>query len=318
MANGEHAVSGGLIALFDDVAAIAKVAAASLDDIGAAAGKAGVKAIGIVVDDTAVTPRYVTGFKPERELPIIWRIAKGSLRNKVLFILPVALLLSQFLPWAITPILMLGGAYLCYEGAEKVYEALFVRHGPESAEVAPDLSSTGHEDRMVSGAVRTDLILSAEIMAISLAEVADQPLLSRALSLVVVAFMITVLVYGLVGLIVKADDLGLRLARSGSAGAQALGRGLVRGMPAVMSALSVIGTAAMLWVGGHIVLVGLEEFGLGGPNHFLHDLAVGAGKALPAISGLGQWLVETLGSGLIGLALGLLLVALLHLRPKRH
>ncbi len=311
-------MSGGLVALFDDVAAIAKLAAASLDDIGAAAGKAGVKAIGIVVDDTAVTPRYVTGFKPERELPIIWRIAKGSLRNKIVFILPVALLLSQFLPWAITPILMLGGAYLCYEGAEKVYEAVFVRHGPESAEVATDLSGTGHEDKMVSGAVRTDLILSAEIMAISLAEVADQPLLSRALSLVVVAVMITVLVYGLVGLIVKADDFGLRLARSSSVGAQALGRGLVRGMPAVMSALSVIGTAAMLWVGGHIVLVGLEEFGLGAPNHFLHDLAVGAGKALPAISGLGQWLIETLGSGLIGLALGLLIVALLHLRPKRH
>ena len=311
-------MSGGLIALFDDVATIAKVAAASLDDIGAAAGKAGVKAIGIVVDDTAVTPRYVTGFKPERELPIIWRIAKGSLRNKIVFILPVALLLSQVLPWAITPILMLGGAYLCYEGAEKVYEAVFSRHGPESAEVSTDLSSTGHEDKMVSGAIRTDLILSAEIMAISLAEVADQPLLSRALSLVVVAVMITVLVYGLVGLIVKTDDFGLRLARSGSAGLQALGRGLVRGMPSVMSALSVIGTAAMLWVGGHIVLVGLEEFGLGAPNHFLHDLAVGAAKAVPSLSALLQWLVETLGSGLIGLALGLLIVALLHLRPKRH
>lgn len=311
-------MSGGLIALLDDVAAIAKVAAASLDDIGAAASKAGVKAIGIVVDDTAVTPRYVTGFTPERELPIIWRIAKGSLRNKVLFILPVALLLSQFLPWAITPILMLGGAYLCYEGAEKFYEAVFVRHAPGHDEVSPNLSGSTHEELMVSGAICTDLILSAEIMAISLAEVANQPFVSRALSLVLVAVMITVLVYGLVGLIVKTDDFGLRLARSGSAGAQALGRGLVRGMPSVMSALSVIGTAAMLWVGGHIILVGLEEFGLSAPNHFLHDLAVGAAKAVPSVSALLQWVIETIGSGLVGLVLGLIIVALLHLRPKRH
>ena len=317
MLGKEGWVSGGLVALLDDVVAIAKLAAASIDDIGAAASKAGVKAIGIVVDDTAVTPRYVTGFPPDRELPIIWRIAKGSLRNKIIFILPVALLLSQFLPWAITPILMLGGAYLCYEGAEKVYEA-FSRHEQSSAEAASVLSSTAHEKQMVAGAIRTDLILSAEIMAIALAEVADQPFVARALSLVVVAFLITLLVYGVVGVIVKTDDVGLRLAKSGLGGARAVGRSLVRGMPVVMTALSVIGTAAMLWVGGHILLAGLEDFGVSGPAHALHEFAGGAGRALPVISGRSQWVVETLGSGLVGLALGLILVVLMHLRLRKH
>ncbi|MFC4425329.1 DUF808 domain-containing protein [Deinococcus navajonensis] len=311
-------MSGGLVALLDDVAAIAKLAAASLDDIGAAATKAGVKAVGVVVDDTAVTPRYVDGFAPQRELPIIWRIAKGSLRNKLVFILPAALLLSQFLPWAITPILMLGGAYLCYEGAEKLYEAVSgsQTEGKGSAET---LSSRAHEEHMVAGAIRTDFILSAEIMAISLAEVAAQSFVSRALILVLVAFVITLLVYGVVGLIVKMDDIGLRLASGGSGPRQALGRGLVKGMPVVMGALSVIGTAAMLWVGGHIILDGLAKFGVAGPAHALHELALGAGHAVPAIEGLVEWLVETVGSFLAGLLVGAPIVALLHLRSgKTH
>ncbi|PNY81284.1 DUF808 domain-containing protein [Deinococcus koreensis] len=309
-------MSGGLVALLDDVAAIARIAAASIDDIGAAAGKAGVKALGVVVDDTAVTPRYVTGFSPDRELPIIWRIARGSLRNKVVFILPAALLLSQFLPWAITPILMLGGAYLCFEGAEKLYEALSGHH--ESAESSEaKLSSAAHEQQMVSGAIRTDFILSAEIMAISLAEVADQGFGSRALILIVVAVMITVLVYGVVGLIVKMDDLGLRLARSGTGIARAFGRGLVRGMPVVMGALSVIGTAAMLWVGGHILIAGLETFGIAGPAHVLHDAAVATSRAVGFAPGLVQWLVDTLGSGLLGLIVGGIIVAVLHALPRR-
>ncbi|MFC4639386.1 DUF808 domain-containing protein [Deinococcus hohokamensis] len=308
-------MSGGLVALLDDVAAIAKLAAASLDDIGAAATKAGVKAVGVVVDDTAVTPRYVAGFQPQRELPIIWRIAKGSLRNKLLFILPAALLLSQFLPAAITPLLMLGGAYLCFEGAEKLYEAVSGHHedGQDSAET---LASADHEEKMVSGAIRTDFILSAEIMAISLAEVADQAFVSRALILVVVAFVITLLVYGVVGLIVKMDDFGLRLASGGSGTKQALGRGLVRAMPVVMGALSVIGTAAMLWVGGHIILDGLDHFGLGGPAHTLHEWALSAGHAVPALEGLVEWLVETLGSFVVGLLVGAPIVALLHLRSR--
>ena len=304
------------MALLDDVAALAKLAAASIDDIGAAAGRAGVKAVGVVVDDTAVTPRYVTGFTPDRELPIIWRIARGSLKNKIVFILPAALLLSQFLPWALNPLLMVGGAYLCFEGAEKLYEAIWGHHDTEQEEVIK-LSSAAHEEKMVSGAIRTDFILSAEIMAISLAEVADQPLLSRALILVVVALMITALVYGVVGLIVKADDFGLKLTRSGSGAAQAVGRGLVKGMPVVMSALSVIGTAAMLWVGGHIIIDGLDKFGLTWPAHTLHDLALAAGHAIPFAEGVVEWLVETLGSALVGVVLGGIIVAALHLRPAR-
>jgi len=309
-------MSGGLVALLDDVAAITRLAAASIDDIGAAAGKAGVKAIGVVVDDTAVTPRYVTGFSPTRELPIIWRIARGSLRNKLLFILPAALLLSQFLPWAITPILMLGGAYLCYEGAEKVYEA-FAGHKESTQESAAKLNSEEHEQQMVAGAIRTDFILSAEIMAIALSDVTDQTFVNRALILVVVALLITALVYGVVALIVKMDDLGLRLAQGRSAASQSLGRGLVRGMPVVLAALSVIGTAAMLWVGGHIVIDGLDKLGFGGPAHVLHDLAVAAGHGVPFAAGFVEWFVDTLGSGLIGLLLGGIIVAVMHVLPGR-
>ena len=309
-------MSGGLVALLDDVAALAKLAAASIDDIGAAASKAGAKAVGVVIDDTAVTPRYVTGFTPERELPIIWRIAKGSLRNKIVLILPAALLLSQFLPWALNPLLMLGGAYLCFEGAEKLYEAVFGHHKGAEQEVIK-LSNAAHEEKMVAGAIRTDFILSAEIMAISLAEVADQALFSRAIILILVALLITALVYGVVALIVKTDDVGVRLAASRSRAAQATGRGLVKGMPIVMSALSVIGTAAMLWVGGHIIIDGLNKFGVTWPAETLHELALAAGHALPFAEAAVEWLIETLGSALVGVLLGGIIVAALHLRPAR-
>jgi len=309
-------MSGGLVALLDDVVALTKLAAASVDDIGAAASKAGVKAVGVVIDDTAVTPRYVTGFTPERELPIIWRIAKGSLKNKIVFILPAALLLSQFLPWALNPLLMVGGAYLCFEGAEKLYEAVWGHHDTPGKAVT-ELSSAAHEQQMVSGAIRTDFILSAEIMAISLAEVADQPFLARALILVLVALMITALVYGVVGVIVKADDVGVRLAATGSRTVRAIGHGLVKGMPVVMSALSVIGTAAMLWVGGHIIIGGLDKFGLSWPAHTLHDLSLAAGHAVPFAQGVAEWLVETLGSAVVGVLLGSIIVAGLHLRPAK-
>ena len=274
----------GLAALFDDVAAIAKLAAASIDDVGAAAGRAGVKAAGVVVDDTAVTPRYVTGFSPERELPIIARIAKGSLRNKLLIILPVALALSALLPWAITPLLMLGGAYLCYEGTEKVWEAVAGGHH-SLAEDAAELNSADHEQKMVAGAVRTDFILSAEIMAIALAEVAGEPFAARAGILALVAVAITIGVYGAVGLIVKMDDVGLHLAQRGDAGSKALGRGLVHAMPRLMSLLSVVGIAAMIWVGGGIIVHGLEEFGISGIAHLIHDVAEAAGHAVPGLAG---------------------------------
>jgi predicted DNA repair protein MutK len=302
---------GGLAALLDDVAAIAKLTAASVDDIGAAAGRAGAKAAGVVVDDTAVTPRYVTGFTPDRELPIIWRITKGSLRNKFFIILPVALLLSSLLPWAITPLLMLGGAYLCFEGAEKVWES--VAEEEESlAEMAAELSSEQHEREMTAGAIRTDFILSAEIMAIALAEVATEPLPMRAAILAVVALAITLGVYGAVGLIVKMDDVGLHMAERRDAGSRAIGRLLVHAMPKVMAALSVIGIAAMIWVGGGIIVHGLEVFGIDVIAHAIDDVAEGAGNALPGIGAAVAWVVGAAGAGLAGLAIGAIIVALHH------
>jgi hypothetical protein len=307
----------GLAALLDDVAAIAKLAAASIDDVGAAAGRAGFKAAGVVVDDTAVTPRYVTGFTPDRELPIIWRIAKGSLKNKLLIILPAALLLSSLLPWAITPLLMLGGAYLCYEGAEKFWEALTAKEH-SLAEEAAELASDEHERTMVAGAVRTDFILSAEIMAIALAEVAGEAFAARAAILAVVAVAITAGVYGVVGLIVKMDDVGLHLAERRNAGSRALGRGLVLAMPKVMKALSVIGIAAMIWVGGGIIVHGLAVFGLGAIEHWIHDVAVAAGHAVPAAEGFVEWAVAAAFAGLLGLAVGAIVVAVHHAVAHRH
>lgn len=307
---------GGLAALLDDVAAIAKLSAASIDDISAAAGRAGFKAAGVVVDDTAVTPRYVTGFTPDRELPIIWRIAKGSLRNKLLIILPVALALSALLPWAITPLLMLGGAYLCYEGAEKVWHSLADKE-PSLAEVAAELNSAEHERDMVTGAIRTDFILSAEIMAIALAEVATEPFPLRAAILAVVAVAITAGVYGAVGLIVKMDDVGLHLAERRDQGSRALGRGLVLAMPKVMAALSVIGIAAMIWVGGGIIVHGLEVFGLGAIAHLIHDSAEAAGHAVAGLGAVVEWIVGAAGAGLFGLAIGGVIVAVHHLVAHR-
>ena len=308
---------GGLAALLDDVAAIAKLTAASVDDIGAAAGRAGVKAAGVVVDDTAVTPRYVTGFTPDRELPIIWRIAKGSMRNKLLIILPVALALSALLPWAITPLLMIGGAYLCYEGAEKVWHSITDRE-PSLAEVAAELNSETHEREMVGGAIRTDFILSAEIMAIALAEVATEPFVTRAAILALVAVVITIGVYGVVGLIVKMDDVGLHMAERQNSGTRAIGRMLVHAMPKVMIALSVIGIAAMIWVGGGIIVHGLETFGIDGIAHAIHDAAEAAAHAVAPVAGVVEWVVGAAGAGLFGLAIGVLLVALHHVVAGRH
>jgi uncharacterized protein len=301
----------GLVALLDDIASITKVAAASIDDIGAAAAKAGSKAAGVVVDDAAVTPRYVTGFTPARELPIIWAIAKGSLRNKLLILLPVALLLSAFLPWAITPLLMIGGTFLCFEGAEKVIEAFGGdKHGKTVDDVITD--PVAFEKERVGGAIRTDFILSAEIMAIALNDVADQGIGTQAAILAVVGIGITVLVYGAVGLIVKMDDIGLHLAERDNKGSQALGRGLLVGMPKVMAALSVIGTAAMLWVGGQIVLHGAGLLGLHGPEEMVHAVGIGAGALIPALSGVVTWIVEAALAGVFGLALGALIAVLVH------
>ena len=310
-------MAGGLAALLDDIAAIAKVAAASIDDIGAAAGKASAKAVGVVIDDTAVTPRYVQGFLAERELPVIFKIALGSLRNKLLFILPVALVLSQFVPWLMTPLLMVGGAYLSFEGAEKVYEVLWGGHHAETAsEEIAELGSPEHEKAMVSGAIRTDLILSAEIMAISLAEVATQPLLLRAVILVIVAVAITLLVYGVAALIVKLDDIGLALAERRSRGIQRFGRGLVGAMPYVMRVISTVGIAAMIWVGGHLVLSGSYTLGWQAPYRFVHHLEDAVGT-VPGVGGILAWLVDTVASGLVGLLVGFAVLGALRLIPRR-
>lgn len=301
----------GLIALLDDVAGIAKLAAASIDDVGAAAGKASTKAAGVVVDDAAVTPRYVTGLAPSRELPIITKIAMGSFRNKLLIILPIALLLTAFAPWAITPILMCGGTYLCFEGAEKLLEAFGHGGHAEAAVVQGDAALL--EKTTVAGAVRTDLILSAEIMAISLADVAHQPILTQAAVLVIVGIAMTIAVYGVVGLIVKMDDIGLHLAkRAGGGGMRAFGRGLVKGMPVVLSALSVIGTAAMLWVGGGILVHGTHTLGLHWPSEPLEHVAHGVGQVFSPLDGVVSWLVTALGSAIIGVIVGGVVVLLVH------
>ena len=307
----------GLAALLDDIATITKMAAASVDDIGAAAAKAGTKAAGVVVDDAAVTPRYVTGFTPQRELPIIWAIAKGSLKNKLLILLPAAMLLTVFLPWAITPLLMVGGAFLCFEGAEKLIEAFGgEKHGDTIEDVVTDPEA--FEKERVAGAVRTDFILSAEIMAIALDTVKDSSLIEQGITLAVVAIGITVLVYGAVGLIVKMDDIGLHLAERADKASQALGRGLLLAMPKVMAALSVIGIAAMLWVGGQIVLHGAGLMGLHGPEELVHSIGDGAGNLLPAASGIVTWVTEAALAGVFGVVLGALIAFVVHQIQKAH
>jgi uncharacterized protein len=296
----------GLAALLDDVATITKMAAASLDDVAAAAGKAGVKAAGVVIDDAAVAPQFVQGFSPDRELPIIWRITKGSLRNKLFFILPAALLLSSFAPFLITPILMFGGAYLCFEGAEKVLEELREQatgEGESLEEEVAVLNAKDHEEQMIAGAIRTDFILSAEIMAISLNVVSDQSIGMQAASLIAVALAITIGVYGVVGLIVKMDDVGLHLAESSKSGfMKKLGRGLVLSMPKLLAALAVVGTAAMLWVGGQIILHGAHIY----PN-----------KLVGLESGFSGWLADAGLSGLFGFALGSVMVFVHHKFARR-
>jgi len=301
----------GLVALLDDISVIAKVAAASIDDVGLAAGKAGTKAAGVVIDDAAVTPSYVTGLSPSRELPIIGKIALGSLKNKLLFLLPGALILSQFLPAAIIWLLMLGGAFLCYEGAEKVMEKLGgERHGETLADVIED--PVAFENERVSGAIRTDLILSAEIMAIALNEVAAETLVTRAGVLALVGVIITALVYGAVALIVKMDDVGLHMAQRASVLAKATGRFLLRAMPVLLALLSSVGTVAMLWVGGGIVLHGTHEIGLHGPSDWAHDVQYTVEHATGALGGVLGWLTYAGLSALFGLVLGAIIAVVLH------
>ena len=304
-------MSIGLIGLLDDIAAIAKVAAASLDDVVAQAAKAGIKAAGVVVDDAAVTPRYVLGFAAKRELPIVGKIAAGSLRNKLFVLLPATLVLSYFFPWMITPLLMFGGAYLCYEGVEKVLEAILPHqaHAHEAHLGTVALNPRTLEDEKVASAIKTDFILSAEIMAITLAAVPDESISMQAFVLALVGIGITVAVYGVVALIVKADDVGVALAKnengSTTAGiSRAFGRALVLGMPGFLTFLSAAGTAAMIWVGGSIIVHALEAYGVHSVGHAINSAAEAAAHALPSAGGLVKWIIMAVLSGVVGLSIG--------------
>ncbi len=307
-------MAAGLFGLLDDIAVLARLAAASVDDVGAAAGRASMKAAGVVVDDTAVAPQYVQGVAAQRELPIIKQIAVGSLRNKLLFILPAALLLSQFAPdWVLPLILVFGGTFLAYEGAHKVWGKLSGHEHPQDAPVSE--ISPEQEKSMVAGAIRTDFILSAEIMVISLNEVADEAFLARAVILVIVAIGITILVYGVVGLIVKMDDVGLALAQRPSALSQKVGTSLVRAMPGLLTVISVVGTAAMLWVGGHILLAQLHELGFDPPYDVVHHLEEAAHDAAGAVGGVVGWLVNTALSAVVGVVVGAVVLLVVRVLP---
>ncbi len=303
----------GLIALLDDIATITKLASASLDDIGAAVGKAGSKAAGVVIDDTAVTPRFVHGLSPDRELPIIFKIAVGSLRNKLLIILPVAMLLAAFAPWAITPLLMIGGAYLCFEGSEKIFEKLAGHH--HEVPITDDTDPGDLEKRQVAGAIRTDFILSAEIMVIALSTLGAMSLPMKAGALALVGVVITLAVYGMVAIIVKLDDIGLHLATKADAVRRTIGRGLVLGVPKLLSGLAVVGTAAMLWVGGQILLHGMEELGFGALPHLVHDIANAGGKAVGSAAGLVTFALNALAGAIVGLIVGGVIMGVMHVVP---
>ncbi len=294
----------GLISLLDDVAAIAKLASTQLDDIAAQATKAGSKAAGVVIDDAAVTPKYVTGLPAARELPIVWKIARASFFNKLVILLPAALLLNAFLPWVMTPLLMIGGAYLCFEGAEKVWH-VFHHHEEKGAQKAETLDAAHLEEKRVKGAIKTDFILSAEIMTISLSAIETESFWVEAITLAAVAIGITALVYGAVAVLVKADDVGLKLSQIGRVEAtRALGRGIVAAMPKVLTFISVVGTAAMLWVGGNIIVHGLHDLGWHWPYDTIHDIAV----AVSGGGGFFEWLVTAFLDGIIGILLGLALI----------
>ncbi|WP_075292753.1 DUF808 domain-containing protein [Pararhizobium arenae] len=303
----------GLIALLDDIAAIAKLAAASLDDVAAQTAKASAKAAGVVIDDAAVTPRYVVGLSPARELPIIGRIALGSLKNKLLFLLPIGLLLSYFAPFVITPLLMLGGVYLCYEGAEKLYEALFphAAHQHEEEISAAPADPTALENQKVSGAIRTDFILSAEIMALTLANVSASSFYTQAAVLASVGILITLAVYGVVALIVKADDIGLVLAKSSAGPVRLFGRGLVAGMPGFLRILAAIGTAAMLWVGGSILVHGLAQLGYHAPEDVIHGLAAQVAGVAGVAHGVIEWLATSAIQAVIAIVVGAVTILIL-------
>lgn len=300
----------GLIALIDDIAALTKLTAASLDDVAAQTVQTSIKAAGVVIDDTAVTPRYVIGLSPARELPIVARIAIGSLRNKLLILLPLCLVLSRFAPWAITPLLMLGGLYLCYEGTEKILEAL------SSGKPARGNTDSGRsedpedmERKTVNGAIRTDFILSAEIMTLSLSGISMPSVFLEGLVLALVGIVITVGVYGAVAVIVKADDVGLAMARGTAGVRRRIGCALVHAVPIFLDVLAMLGTAAMLWVGGSIILHGLDRLGFREPDHAVEQAGETVASALVFFPAVVDWLTSAGLQGLSGILIGSVVVA---------
>ncbi len=312
-------MAGGLVGLLDDVAALAKLAAASVDDVGVAAAKASAKAAGVVVDDAAVTPAYVQGLAADRELPIIKRIAMGSLKNKLLFILPVVLVLTEYAPDVINVILMFGGAFLCYEGAHKIIHYL-QGHEDTDHDLPAVIKGPEAEEKTISGAIRTDFILSAEIMVISSKGLIEQQegietgIVQQGFTLALIALLITVVVYGAVGLIVKMDDIGLAMTRRDDEASKKTGTALVAAMPILLKWLTIIGTAAMLWVGGHIILAGTHDSpfnwnGLYGPVHDLEEALGDVG----GIGGLLGWLGNTVASAILGFIVGAIIFGIITL-----
>ena len=304
-------MSGGLVALLDDIAALAKATASSIDDVASSAVKVSAKAVGVVIDDTAVTPQYVSGLSPKRELPIIGKIAKASLINKLVVILPVALLLTWFAPQVLPFLLIAGGAYLCFEGGEQVLAALhWLPEHEDSAEDTAPQSAEDLEKSIVSSASRTDLILSSEIMLVSMDGLNSESMSMRVAILIAVAFFMTFFVYGIVAVLVRMDDFGLRLAKGAThpddnrpGPADNIGRGIVRVMPKIFNAIGVVGTVAMLWVGGHLVIENLAKVGVG----VFHNVVSTIEHALASGGGFLGWLVETACAAVFGIVLGSLI-----------
>ena len=316
----------GLLSLLDDVAALAKLAAVHIDDVASQASRAGVKiaasviddaakagtkSLGVVIDDAAVSPKYVQNLPAARELPTVWKIARGSVFNKLVILLPAAMLLSASAPWLLTPLLMLGGTYLGFEGAEKIVHLIRPEadHGP-----APETLDAAHlEADRVAGAIKTDFVLSAEIMTIALVQITSDSLWVTGAALAMVAIGITAIVYGSVAILVKSDDLGLRMAQLGRlAFTRSLGVGIVKAMPSVLTLMSVIGTAAMLWVGGSIVIHGLAVLGWGAIGHQIHHLAVATVQMIGTAGAVVDWIVTAGLDAIFGLALGLTTIPLVR------
>lgn len=298
-------MSASFFALLDDIALLARAAAASIDDVVAGAAKASAKAAGVVIDDAAVSPQYVQGLTPKRELPVVWKITRGSLMNKAIIIVGI-MLLSTWAPWIFPWLLLAGGTYLAYEGAEKVWHWIEPSHSGTAGVQQVVERTTTDEKQMVSSAVRTDLVLSIEIMLISLANIEASSWGIRLATLIVVGLLMTVAVYGTVALLIRMDDVGFWLIKKPARWLQSIGTGLVKAMPWVFKGLTVVGALAMLWVGGHILLVNLGEVGFAAPYDLVSSI-VGAVSA----PGIVTWLLDSSLSAVFGLAWGAVVMLVL-------